>query len=102
MPFANNINKTTYNIEYVEKWSNIVKIENVENIIKVEDIQYLDNIVKMENINEEKIFKYKNKIQRFNNDAYKYGVGWIDHWVIKRIVKKLNFILVKYNTRVIL
>ena len=100
MPFANN--KTTNNIEYVEKWSNIVKIENMENIIKVEDIQYLDNIVKMENINEEKIFKYKNKIQRFNNDAYKYGVNWIDLWVIKRIVKKLNFILVKYNTRVIL
>jgi hypothetical protein len=90
----------------MENWNNIVNVKIVENVIKLENIDYLDNIVKLENANdnqfEKKFFKYKNKIQKFNNEAYKYGVSWIDYWIIKRIVKKLNFILVKYNTQVIL
>ena len=51
---------------------------------------------------EKAIFKYKNKISKFNNNTYKYGNGWFDYWLIKRIVKKLNVILIEYNIQVIL
>jgi hypothetical protein len=73
-------------------------------LINIKEITDLDNMteLKMSPKIEKEIFKYKNKILKFNSNAYKYGNGWFDYWLIKRIVKKLNVILIEYNIQVIL
>jgi hypothetical protein len=75
-------------------------------LIDIKEIADLDNILQLktlpQNQIEKKIFKYKNKIAKFNSNAYKYGNGWFDYWLIKRVVKKLNVILIKYNIQVML
>ena len=66
--------------------------DNVDNackfyLISIKEIKDLDNMLKLKPQNkiEKAIFKYKNKISKFNSNAYKYGNGWFDYWLIKRV-----------------
>jgi len=101
-----------YNVDNTDNNDNVDNIDNVYNnnnackfyLISIKEIKDLDNMLKLKPQNkiEKAIFKYKNKISKFNSNAYKYGNGWFDYWLIKRVVKKLNVILIEYNIQVIL
>lgn len=116
MTLANNTDKTsnTGNTDKTDKTGNTDNTDNADNtcntgkfyLINIKEIKDLDNILKLkmlpQNKIEKAIFKYKNKISKFNTNTYKYGNGWFDYWLIKRVVKKLNVILIEYNIQVIL
>lgn len=63
------------------------------------NIKGLGKILNKIQVDEKKIIKIGKlvkKIEKMNNDNYKYGSSWIDEFFMKRSIKKLNKILEEY------
>lgn len=69
-------------------------------VIKKEQLQDLDNLIAnlpIDNCVFNKIVKYRNRIEKIQQEHYKYGSSWLDLWFLKKELRSINKYLKKYT-----